>query len=102
MTMATSSNPGATGSLSYTPMPNAFGTATFTVTMTDSGQGAAPYANTIVRAFQVFVGLVNNRPTLDQPSDLYAYADSYNPGVATGPSWRATRPTTTSIWAGCR
>ncbi|MEK7780876.1 MAG: Ig-like domain-containing protein, partial [Verrucomicrobiota bacterium] len=53
-------SPGATGSLSFTPVANANGTATITVTVND-GQAAN---NTTTRTFVVSVGPVNNQPTL--------------------------------------
>jgi Cadherin-like domain/Secretion system C-terminal sorting domain len=59
----TSANP--TGSLKYTPVANAFGTATITVTVDDLGSGN----NTIVRSFTVTVNAVNDQPTLDAISD---------------------------------
>ncbi len=71
---ATSSNPGlipnpavnytspnATGSLNFTPVANANGTATITVTVND-GQAAN---NTVVRTFTVTVNAENDAPTLD-------------------------------------
>ncbi len=76
---ATSSNPGlianptvsytspaATGSLSFTPVANANGTATITVTIND-GQAAN---NTVVQTFTVTVNAVNDAPTLNTISAL--------------------------------
>jgi hypothetical protein len=56
----TYTSPNATGSLRYTPVPNAFGTATITVTVND-GQSVN---NTIVRTFSVTVSSVNDAPTI--------------------------------------
>jgi len=51
-------SPSATGSLRFTPVANAYGTATITVTVKDTGGGA----NTVSRSFVV---TVNNLPTLN-------------------------------------
>lgn len=53
-------SPAATGSLRYTPVPNAFGTATITVTVND-GESAN---NTTTRTFSVTVNGVNDAPTI--------------------------------------
>ncbi len=58
-------SPNATGSLSYTPVANASGTATITVTVTDNGGTANGATNTIARTFTVAVTSVNDTPTLD-------------------------------------
>ena len=60
------SSPNATGSLAFTPVVNANGTATITVTVND-GQAAN---NTVVRTFTVTVTPVNNAPTLNTIADL--------------------------------
>ncbi|OGG55213.1 MAG: hypothetical protein A3F84_08320 [Candidatus Handelsmanbacteria bacterium RIFCSPLOWO2_12_FULL_64_10] len=52
----TYTSPGATGSLSYTPVANASGTATITVTVSDG-------VDTITRTFTVTVNAVNDAPT---------------------------------------
>ncbi len=54
-------SPGATGSLSFTPVANANGTATITVTVND-GQAAN---NTVTRTFNVTVNAVNDAPTVN-------------------------------------
>ena len=54
-------SPNATGSLSFTPVANASGTATITVTVND-GQAAN---NTVTRTFTVTVNAVNDVPTLN-------------------------------------
>jgi gliding motility-associated-like protein len=59
----TSSN--ATGSLSYTPVANQFGTAIITVTVDDG----ASANNTNIQTFTVSVSPVNDQPTLDAISD---------------------------------
>ena len=60
------SKPNTTGSLSFTPATNAFGTATITVTIND-GQAQN---STVVRTFTVTVNWLNQRPTLNTLSNL--------------------------------
>ncbi len=59
----TYSSPNATGSLSYTPVTNATGSAVITVTVQDNGGTASGGVNTTVRTFTVAV-TTNNAPTL--------------------------------------
>ncbi len=54
-------SPSRTGSLSFTPVPYGFGTATITVTVNDGGTTN----NTTSRLFTVTVNPVNQTPTLD-------------------------------------
>src|SRR5205823_6339520 len=54
-----------TGSLSYTPVPDANGAATITVTMTDDGGTANGGVDSFSRTFVVNVNAVNDPPTLD-------------------------------------
>ena len=56
----TYTSPDAAGSLAYTPVPNASGSAIITVTV-DDGQAAN---NTVTRTFTVNVTSVNDQPTL--------------------------------------
>ena len=66
-------SPNTTGTLTYSLLPFAFGTATITVTVTDSGGTANGGVNTFSRAFNVNVTPVNQAPTLNpitvNPSD---------------------------------
>ena len=55
---------GATGSLSYTPVGNANGTAIITVTVTDNGGTADSGVATTTQTFTVAVTAVNDAPTL--------------------------------------
>ena len=57
----TYTSPSATGTLSFTPVANAFGSALITVTVSDDG----PLWNTVQRTFTVNVASVNDLPTLD-------------------------------------
>jgi VCBS repeat-containing protein len=72
----TYTSPNATGTLSFTPAAGLSGSATITVTVTDSSSGIEPNANTFTRTFVVFVGAVNNRPAIDQPADVTILEDS--------------------------
>ena len=89
---ATSSNPalipdpavlytpsGETGSLSFTPVADASGTATITVTVTDSGP--APY-NTFARTFDVTVNAVNDTPTLDAIPNVVLFKNAGEQTIA--------------------
>lgn len=68
----TYASPNATGSLTFTPVANANGNATITVTVND-GQSQN---NTVTRTFTVYVGAVNNAPTLGTLSDITINEDS--------------------------
>ena len=65
-------SPNATGSLSFTPVTDANGSATITVTV-DDGQAAN---NTFTRTFVVSVSSVNNQPTLDAISAVTINEDA--------------------------
>ena len=58
-------SPNATGSLTYTPVGDQFGTAVVTVTVDDGGG----VNNTVVRTFTVTVSPVNDQPTLTAIAD---------------------------------
>ena len=66
-------SPGTTGSLLYTPLPNASGSAVITVVVTDGGLdndlGTAADNGTVTRTFTVVVNAVNDQPTLDAIAD---------------------------------
>lgn len=55
-------SPNAVGSLSYTPVANASGTATITVTITDDGGTTNGGLNTISRTFEATVTPINDAP----------------------------------------
>ena len=61
----------ATGTLTYTPVADAYGTATITVTLSDGGTENA----TVVRTFEVVVNAVNDQPTLEEVADPEAIAE---------------------------
>ena len=65
----TYTTPGATGSLQYTPVADASGTAVVTVTVTDGGLdndlGTPATTAVFSRTFTVTVNAVNDPPTLD-------------------------------------
>ena len=61
----TYTSPNSTGSLIFTPVADAFGAATITVTVMDSGGTANGGVNTTSRTFLITVTPVNDAPTLD-------------------------------------
>ena len=89
---ATSSNPGlinaftfnytspaTTGTISYVPVNNAFGTAVITVTFTDNGGTPAQNPlnnNSISQTFTVTVTPVNHQPTLNQIGNPAAISEN--------------------------
>ena len=76
----TYTSPNATGSIGFTPVANANGTATVTVTV-DDGQSAN---NTVVQTFLVTVNAVNDAPTLNALSPLALNEDPGPQTVALG------------------
>jgi hypothetical protein len=65
-------SPNTTAALSYTPVPNAYGSALLTVTV-DDGQAAN---NQLSRSFTVTVSPVNDAPTLDPLANLALNEDA--------------------------
>ena len=59
-------SPGTTGTLSYTPATNSFGSAVITVTVMDNGGTANGGVNFVQRSFTATVTSVNHAPTLGQ------------------------------------
>ncbi|HVK13928.1 MAG TPA: Ig-like domain-containing protein, partial [Gemmataceae bacterium] len=74
--------PNATGTLRFTPVPNAFGTATVTVTVTDGGGTANGGVNSVVRTFTVTVNPVNDLPVVS--GGPFAILQSVANGAAVG------------------
>ncbi len=74
----------ATGVLTYTPAPNAFGTATITVTLSDNGSNTPPNVNTSApQTFTITVNGVNDAPSFaagpNQTVNEDAGAQTVNP-----------------------
>ncbi len=65
-----------TGGLTYTPVANAFGSASITVTVTDSGSNTAPNVNIITRTFTVVVSAVPDAPTISTIPDSATNEDT--------------------------
>ncbi len=65
-------NPGSSGTLSFTPLPNANGTATITVSVNDGGSEN----NTTSQDFTVTVNAINKPPTLDPINNLTINEDA--------------------------
>jgi hypothetical protein len=61
-------SPNATGSLSFTPVPNQSGSAIITVTVNDGGGTANGGVETVTRTFTVTVNAVNDAPENTVPS----------------------------------
>ncbi len=86
----TYTSPNATGSLAFTPVANASGAATITVTVQDNGGTANGGVDTFVRTFTVTVTAVNDAPTLDAIGNL-SIAENAGPqtvnltGIRAGP-----------------
>ncbi|MBM4003764.1 MAG: DNRLRE domain-containing protein [Planctomycetes bacterium] len=76
-------SPNATGSLSYAPVSNAFGSAVITVTVKDSG-GTANGVDTVTRQFTVNVLSVNDEPGFVKGSSESAADED---GAQTYPNW---------------
>ena len=72
------SSPNANGSLSFTPVANAFGTATITVTVNDGGASN----NIITRSFSVTVNSVNDAPTISAIANLTVATNSSSGPIA--------------------
>ena len=66
----TYTSPNSTGSLTFTPATNIFGTATITVTVTESSAGATGGVDTTSVQFTVTVDQINVAPTINTPSNL--------------------------------
>src|SRR6185295_10569451 len=62
----------STGTLTYTPLPNANGSVTITVTLKDTGGTANGGIDTTTRTFVVDVQPINDFPTLDSIADAAA------------------------------
>jgi PKD repeat protein/phosphodiesterase/alkaline phosphatase D-like protein len=65
----TYTSPGATGTLTYTPVADENGTSTITVTVTDDGGTANGGVDAVVKTFDVVVTSVNEVPTLSDIAD---------------------------------
>jgi CSLREA domain-containing protein len=72
----TYTSPNATGSLSYTPVANANGSAIITVTVDDGGTGT----HTVTRIFTVNVTAVNDLPTIAAIPDQFVPMNG-SPGI---------------------
>jgi hypothetical protein len=66
----------ATGTLTYVPAPNAFGTATVTVTLTDDATAGGPALTTAPVTFTITVTPVNDAPSFTGPASITVFEDS--------------------------
>ncbi len=67
-------SPNSTGTLSFTPVPSAFGSSTMTVMVDDGGT----VSNSVIRSFAIIVNPVNDPPTLD-PIDNIVISQNAGP-----------------------
>ena len=97
-------SPNSTGSLSFTPAANNYGTATITVTVNNGGTSN----NIVTKTFTVTVNQVIQPPTLDSISNVSlsentgqqtVSLDGISLGTATGSQPLASQPTTLTITA---
>lgn len=72
----THTSPGATGTLQFTPVANASGSATITVTVQDNGGTASGGVNLLTRTFNVSVTAVNDAPTMTALSNVTINEDA--------------------------
>lgn len=78
------------GALTYTPAPDANGTATFTATVTDSGDTARGGVNlSATRTFTITVNAVNDQPSFTAVNPPVVNED---PGVVTVANWATFAP----------
>ncbi len=78
-----------TGTLTYAPAPNTSGTATFNVTLTNSGSDVAPNVNSNTQSFTIAVSPPNTPPTFTASSPAPVNEDS---GTVTLPNWATYTP----------
>lgn len=74
----------ATGTLTYTPAANAFGTATLTATLQDDGGTANGGIDTFSRSFTITVTGVNDAPSFTPGGNVTVSEDA---GAQTIPAW---------------
>jgi hypothetical protein len=74
----TYTSPNATGSIRFTPVANAYGSATITVTVNDGGTSN----NIVSRSFVVTVDQVNTPPTISSIADRVIAMDGVTPAIS--------------------
>lgn len=74
----------STGTLTFTPVADAHGTATVTVTATDNGQTVNGGVTTTVRTFDVIVASVNDTPTLTITPTTFTVNEDSGPFTQNG------------------
>lgn len=72
----TYTSPNTTGTLTFTPVANKFGTSTITVTVTDSGASGGDHVNSKAISFDVLLREINDTPTISVISDVSTNQDS--------------------------
>ncbi len=76
------SSPNATGSVSYIPAANAFGTATITVRVTDGGGTANGGLDTVAQIFTITIAPVNDAPSFTSGANQSVKANAGARAVA--------------------
>ncbi|WP_254512040.1 beta strand repeat-containing protein [Anatilimnocola floriformis] len=90
----------STGTLTYTPAANAFGTATISVTLSDNGGGASTSAT---QTFTITVNSVNDAPTFTPGTNLTVNEDAgpqslvWASAISAGPSNESSQTVSFSI-----
>ncbi|HEX8169718.1 MAG TPA: Ig-like domain-containing protein [Thermoanaerobaculia bacterium] len=75
----------ATGNLTYTPAPNAYGTATYSVTLSDSGSNVSPNSNTsAAKTFTITVNPINDAPSFSIGANPAASDEDGGPQTVSG------------------
>ncbi|MBV9495142.1 MAG: tandem-95 repeat protein, partial [Acidobacteria bacterium] len=74
----------ADGTLTYTAAPNAYGTATFSVVLTDDGSNTAPNVNTSsTHSFTITINPINDAPSFTIPASTMSQEDGGPQTVST-------------------
>ncbi|HEY6167374.1 MAG TPA: PKD domain-containing protein, partial [Verrucomicrobiae bacterium] len=92
----TYTNPGTTGTLTFAPLSNQFGSATITVVITDTGGTANGGVNALTNSFTVTVSAVNDRPTLNALTNVTILEDAGTQtvnlsGISSGPATESSQ-----------
>jgi len=93
-----------TGTLTYTPAPNAFGSTVVTVTLQDNGGTANGGADTTGKTFSIVLKPVNDVPTFTKGTDQTVRIDSgpqlvvdWASGISAGPANEVAQTLTFSV-----
>jgi uncharacterized repeat protein (TIGR01451 family) len=99
------SSPAATGTISFAPLTNQFGSALISVTVSDDGGTSNGGIDSVTRTFTVTVTNVNDPPTLNAPTNFTIIEDAgfqtvnLN-GISAGPTNENTQTITITATSG--